>query len=54
MDVTVFIMEMVGVSGSYGDGKFCGGKVMFSDEVLVYAGDVCATINQCLGVDDFY
>ena len=47
-------MGVVSISGSYGDGKFCGGEVVPFDEVLIYVGDVCTTINQCLGVDDFH
>ena len=47
-------MEMIGISGSYGDGKFHGWEAVLFDEVLVYAGDVCTAINQCSGVDDFH
>ena len=47
-------MGEVGVSGSYGDGEFRGREVVFSDEMLVYAGDICPTINQGMGVDDFH
>ena len=47
-------MEVVGISGLYGNRKFCGGEVVFSDEMLIYAGDVCATIDQCLGNNDFH
>ena len=47
-------MGMVSISGSYGDRKFCGGEVVFSNKVLVYTRDICATINRCLGIDDFH
>ena len=47
-------MGVVGISGLYEDGKFCGREVVFSDEMLVYAGDICPTINQGMGVDDFH
>ena len=47
-------MGVVGISGSYGDGKFRGGEVVFSDKMLVYARDVCAAVDQCSGIDDFH
>ena len=47
-------MGVVGVSGSYGDRKFHGGEVVFSNEMLVYVGDVCATVDQCSGINDFH
>ena len=45
---------MVSISGSYGDGKFHSGEVVFSDEVLVYTRNVGTTINQHLDIDDFH
>ena len=47
-------MGVVSISGSYGDKKFHDGEVVFSNKVLVYAGDVCATIDQCSGIYDFH
>ena len=54
LDVTTFVIGVVGISGLYGDGKFHGGEVVFSDKVLVYTRNVCAAINQCSGIDDFH
>ena len=47
-------MGVVSIFGLYGNRKFCGRKVVSFDEVLIYAGDVCTTIDQCLGVNDFH
>ena len=47
-------MGGVSISGSYGDRKFRSGEVVFSNEMLVYAGDVCSTIDQCLDINDFH
>ena len=47
-------MGMVSISGLYGDRKFHGGEVVFSDEVLIYAGNVCTTVDQCSDVDNFH
>ena len=52
--VSVFVIGMISIPGLYRDNKFYSGKVVFLDNVLVNARDICATINQCLGVDDFY
>ena len=53
-DVFIFVMEVVGIPGLYGNREFCGGEVMLFDEVLIYARNVCTTINQCLGIDNFH
>ena len=47
-------MGVVGIPGSYRDREFCGGEVVLFDEVLIYAGDICLTINQCSDIDDFH
>ena len=53
-DVSIFVMGVIGITGLYGDGEFHGGEVMLFDKVLINAGDVCTTINQCSGIDDFH
>ena len=47
-------MGVVGISGLYGDGKFCGREVVFFDEVLIYTRDVCTTIDWCSDINDFH
>ena len=53
-DVTTFVIGVVGISGLYGDGEFHSREVVFLDKVLINIGNVCATINQCSGIDDFH
>ena len=54
LDVSIFVVGVVSISGSYRDSEFCSGEVVLLDEVLVYVGNVCTTINQCLDIDDFH
>ena len=53
-DVTTFVIGVVSVSGSYGDGKFHSREVVFLNKVLINTGNVCTAINQCLGIDNFH
>ena len=54
LDVSIFVVGVVSISGSYRDSEFCSGEVVLLDKVLVYAGNVCTAINQCSDIDDFY
>ena len=54
LDVSIFFVGVVSISGLYRDGKFCSGEVVLLDKVLVYARDVCTTINQCSGINNFH
>ena len=53
-DVSIFVVEVVSISDSYRNSEFCGGEVVLLDEVSVYARDICATIDQCLSINDFH
>ena len=53
-NVSIFVVGVVGISGSYRDSGFHSGKVVLLDKVSVYAGNVCTTINQCSGIDNFH
>ena len=53
-DVTTFVIGVVGISDSYGDGKFHSREVVFLDEVLINIGNVCTAIDQRSGIDDFH
>ena len=54
LDVPIFVVGVVNISGLYRDGKFCSGEVVLFNKVSVYAGNVCTAINQCLGIDNFH
>ena len=44
-DVSIFVVGVVGISSSYRNSEFHGGEVVLLDEVSVYAGHVCTTID---------
>ena len=48
-----FVHSLVNVTNDDEGGEFLGGESVFSDELSVYARDVCTRIYQCRGVDDF-
>ena len=54
LNISVFVVGVVSISGSYRDGKFHSGEVVLLDEVLVYAENVCTAIDQCLSIDNFH
>ena len=54
LDVPIFVVGVVNISGLYRDGKFCSGEVVLLDKVSVDARDICTSINQCSGVNDFH
>ena len=53
-DVTTFVIGVVSISGSYGDGEFHSREVVFLDKVLIDAGNVRTAINQHLDINDFH
>ena len=53
-DVSILVIGVVGISGSYRDGEFLSRKVVFLNEVSINTGDVCATVDQCSGSDNFH
>ena len=52
-DYSFAIDGVIGVSCVDGLLQLCGRERMFSDKPPIKAGDTCATINECAGVDSF-
>ena len=52
-DCTSFVCSPIYIVNGNGGGKFFSGELVFSDELPVNTGDICARIYQCRGVDDF-
>ena len=48
-----FVCSLVDILNGNGGGEFLGGESVFSDELPVDAGDVCARVYQCKGVNNF-
>ena len=44
VNCTGFVCSLVNVTNSNGGGEFLGGESVFSDELPVNAGDICARI----------
>ena len=53
-DVTILVIGMVGISGSYRDGEFLSREVVFLNEVSIDIGNVCTAVDQHSGSDDFH
>ena len=53
-NVSIFVVGVVSMSGSYRDGEFHSGEVVLLDKVLVHARNVHTTIDQYSDIDDFY
>ena len=53
-DVTTLVIGVVGVSGSYRDGEFLSREVIFLNEVSIDIGNVCTTVDQRSGSDNFH
>ena len=44
-DVTILVIGMVSISGSYGDGEFLSGEIVLLNKVLIDTRNVCAAVN---------
>ena len=44
-DVTILVIGMVGISGSYRDGKFLSREIVFLNKVLIDTGNVCTAVD---------
>ena len=44
-DVTILVIGMVSVSGSYGDGEFLSGEIVLLNEVSIDTRNVRAAVN---------
>ena len=44
-DVTILVIGMVSISGSYGDGEFLSGKIVLLNKVLIDTRNVCAAVD---------
>ena len=44
-DVTILVIGMVSVSGSYGDGEFLSGEIVLLNEVSIDTRNVHATVD---------
>jgi len=52
-NVSFCVKGSIGISGANGNSKFCNRKVVLFDKIIVDAGDVCTTINEGIGINDF-
>ena len=53
VNCTCFVHSLLYILNSNGESKFLSGETVFSDELLVNAGDVSARVYQHGGVNDF-
>ena len=53
-DITILVIGMVGISGSYREGEFLSREIVFLNKVLIDTGNVCATVDQHSGSDNFH
>ena len=53
-DVTTLVIDVVGISGSYRDREFLSREVVFLNKVSIDIGNVCATVDQHSGSDNFH
>ena len=44
-DVTILVIGMVSVSGSYGDGEFLSGEIVLLNKVLIDTRNVCTAVD---------
>ena len=44
-DVTILVIGMVSVSGSYGDGEFLSGEIVPLNKVSIDTRNVCTTVD---------
>ena len=44
-DVTILVIGVVSVSGSYGDGEFFSREIVLLNEVSINTGNVCTAVN---------
>ena len=54
LEVFIFVVGVVGISGLYRNSEFYGGEVILLDEVSVYARHICTAIDQCSSINDFH
>ena len=53
-DITILVVGVVSIPGSYGNGEFLSREIVLLDEMSIDAGNVRATIDQRSGSDDFH
>ena len=53
-DISILVWQGICVSGMNWFGKFCSGKFVFTDRLLVDPGYVCSAINEASDVYSFH
>ena len=53
-DITILVVGVVSIPGSYGNGEFLSREIVLLDKMSIDAGNVRATIDQRSGSDDFH
>ena len=44
-DITIFVVGVVGVPSSYGDGEFFSGEIILLDKVSINTGNIRAAVD---------